>query len=579
MWRAFLTTILLGSLVICAAISSLDAAVMPFALSDGAAFPPAMHLWVSTADENAIPAPADPGLRWAHHGGVAGGYFPASCVGTCINTGTDRQSSNDVKGAVLVTGPKVLAERSTVIEENRVGLAPGAAFDGPRRPLDSPWVLAQSFMRVALIPDSGNAGFEPDGDGTAGNTPPNGEEAGAEGKQPTVIAESAGAGDPPASSSGSETATGEESRAVQPAQSGQKNPIKPATRVRRGAVNPANPTVSNADETLTFIPGMRLQSRYVYDDQNGNHSVYVARLRLKAKGGLFGRAQYGTEIKIDNLGRAETDPRAELENAWLEMPVSPDLAIRAGLYDVPFSRNALTSDSRLLFVDRSLIKDALTRLGLADNTIGLMGHGRPLKGRLEYAAGIFNNLQFKRVGTSATKQSDSLMKAGRIAFNFLDPAKRGGYADYQSSYLGQGRRLSLGAHAARLRDAREGANEFNLSAWGLDLFFNRGPLTLEAEYGRFREDMLGATPALLGDGWFAQAGYLLPFFPFELIARHQQLDPDHNLSDNRLRWTSLGGNIYIRDHYLKLQTEYTFRRGQVNARQKGLVQVQLQFDF
>ena len=58
--------------------------------------------------------------------------------------------------------------------------------------------------------------------------------------------------------------------------------------------------------------------------------------------------------------------------------VAKNVNLRAGLYDFVFSRDALTSDSKLLLMDRSLIKDALTVLGFADNTVGVLVHGRPL---------------------------------------------------------------------------------------------------------------------------------------------------------------------------------------------------------
>ena len=79
---------------------------------------------------------------------------------------------------------------------------------------------------------------------------------------------------------------------------------------------------------ITFTPGLRLQSRYTYDDENGNHDFFIRRTRLKAKGEAFDIARYYAEIKIDSVGRFENDPKAQVENAWLDFTVIPELALR-----------------------------------------------------------------------------------------------------------------------------------------------------------------------------------------------------------------------------------------------------------
>ena len=171
-----------------------------------------------------------------------------------------------------------------------------------------------------------------------------------------------------------------------------------------------------------------------------------------------------------------------------------------------------------------------------------------------------------------------MMPAGRVVFHFLDPAPRGGYADYQSSYVGKGKRLSIGANSAYLRKARDSVNEFNVLGWGADLFFSTGPFTVEAEYDRLRKELIGGNPDIQVDGWYVQAGYLV-WRRVEFAARHQQLDPNVFVPNNRLRWTSVGSNIYIRGHNLKMQIEYTFRRGPGQVVKTDVLQIQMQADF
>ena len=343
---------------------------------------------------------------------------------------------------------------------------------------------------------------------------------------------------------------------------------------------PAQAQALNPDGTgnITFRPGLRIQPHYTFDNANSREDFFIARTRLKGAGEVFDVARYFAEVKLDNVGRLGKEVNVQVENAWLDFAVNPDLGIRAGLYDAPFSRNALTSDSKLLFMDRSQIKDALTALGLADNTIGVLLYGRPWGGRFEYSAGIFDDLQFKQSTTPTAKRAEGAMSTGRLVFNLLDPAKPGGYADYQSSYIGRGQRLSIGANGALLRKAHEGVDDFDLTAMGADLFFNSGAFTFEAEYDRFTENNKGQNPSKTGEGWYIQGGYLF-HRSLELALRHQELDPDKSVSGNRSRWISVGLNIYLHEHNLKIQTDYTFKREQEIQIKNDVFQVQLQVDF
>jgi hypothetical protein len=332
---------------------------------------------------------------------------------------------------------------------------------------------------------------------------------------------------------------------------------------------------------ITFIPGLRIQTRYEYNNIDKNNDFFVRRLRLKGKGNLFKLASYAFEVKIDNAGRFNRIPNAQVENAWLNFPIVPDLDIRVGLYDMVFSRNALTSDSKLLLMDRSLIKGALTVLGVTDNTVGILVHGRPLDGHLSYGFGVFDNLGFETAGDTITitRKSDGAMTTGRLVYDFFDPQPPGGYGDYRGSYIGKGQRLSIGVNGAYLSKAQIGNDVFSLFAWGTDIFFNTGKVTLEAEYDSYIEDISeNETPNIEGAGWYVQGGYLFHDL-FELVARYQEIDPDLDVINDKLQWTSVGFNTYLRGHNLKIQAEYTFKTEEGNEISNDVIQIQLQVDF
>lgn len=335
---------------------------------------------------------------------------------------------------------------------------------------------------------------------------------------------------------------------------------------------------------ITFTPGVRLQPRYDYDNTDKNNDFYIARVRIKGGGKAFSLATYYMEVKIDNVGRFNRAQSAQVENAWMNFAIKPEVAVRVGLYDMVFSRNALTSDSKLLIMDRSLIKDALTVLGLADNTIGVLVHGRPGGGRFTYGFGVFDNLGFETAATQSTitRKADGAMTTGRFVVDVLDPAPVGGYGDYQGSYIGKGQRLSLGVNGAYLSKLVIGDDEFNLYAWGADLFFNRGPATLAAEYATYKEDAKSGADSLKvdGGGWYVQAGYLVGGI-FEPAVQYQELDPNQSAgaSNDKLKWTTVGFNIYMRGHSLKIQTNYIFKQEDGTKINNDLFQLQLQLDF
>lgn len=342
------------------------------------------------------------------------------------------------------------------------------------------------------------------------------------------------------------------------------------------------PTCKRPGE-ITFKPGLRLQPRY--DNVADDNDFFIRRFRLKGSGKVYDVAMYGAELKVDSSERFDVgNPTPVVENAWLDFTVLKDEAyLKVGLYDIPFSRNALTSDSKLLLMDRSLIKEALTKVGMADNTVGVMLHGRPRGGKLEYSAGVFDAIAFDRTG----KNSHDLMPAGRIAWYLLDPAIGGstsdlsdGYADYRESYLGKGERLVLAANVATLPHVVQGASEFNLTAWGVDAFFNKGRYVLQAEYDWFTEDGSDGTPDFVGDGWYVQGGYILNCC-WELVARYQRLsDPLNPVnSSQRVAWTSVGVNYYIHEHNLKVQADYTWKNEEAQEIRNDVFEIQLQLDF
>jgi hypothetical protein len=226
---------------------------------------------------------------------------------------------------------------------------------------------------------------------------------------------------------------------------------------------------------------------------------------------------------------------------------------------------------------------------MADNTFGVMLHGRPHCGQFEYAFGIFDNDIYERFGVAGTRETDQLMPTGRFVWNVLDPmTPPDGYADYMESYLGKGERLEIGVNAAHVGNAIDGLTVLDdITAWGVDIFANYSHYTFQAEYDQIIENIAGAAD-IISDGWYVQFAYLFdPCDPCaEFAVRYETLDPI--IDDGQLDWFRVGFNFYIRDHNLKIQTDYCFRSGNtltaplvggLGLFDEDVFEVQLQLDF
>ena len=131
-----------------------------------------------------------------------------------------------------------------------------------------------------------------------------------------------------------------------------------------------SPTIHFGDDShLTF--GLRTQFLFAADEIAGTNDINVRRTRLKAKGSIFPETSFKFEWKLDDVGREGKTSKAQAEDISFFYHAGEDTDLRVGLFDAPFSRESLTSDSKLLFVDRSMLHDHYRGLGLADNAIGV----------------------------------------------------------------------------------------------------------------------------------------------------------------------------------------------------------------
>ena len=328
------------------------------------------------------------------------------------------------------------------------------------------------------------------------------------------------------------------------------------------------------DQTLEL--GMRLQPRIEFErvptagGSESRRDFLMRRARLKANGKMQ-TATYGFEWKIDGTDQFGASPSAQVENAWIQYPVGR-VELKAGLYDQPFSRDRLTSDSKQLAVDRGEVSNVPDALGLADNVVGLQVSGKVREGHVQYTAGLFDN-RFIAAG-----QQDIPMAVGRLDLNF------GSSKDvFQDAHFGTDRWCSLGLDGSfqgSIENAT-GADDSSNAAGGIDGMIDvpvgKARLLVKGEMNAIRTELHGgsaqhnSTVRMLGVGVLLLDQRLQPFVRFD------QVRGDRWARGGTQDITYVGANFYQKGHSLKVQGDVRLQAGTADPVDGARLQAQVDF--
>jgi hypothetical protein len=192
-----------------------------------------------------------------------------------------------------------------------------------------------------------------------------------------------------------------------------------------------------------------------------------------------------------------------------------------------------------------------------DQGVNIWGAIAP-QGRLQYVFGVFNGLESS--AGSGPNQDDSLMWAGRVAWNFLEVEKNPGY--YTSgTYYGGGGDIFTVAFAFQQQDQGSGSflNQGDFFGFSIDAIFekklaNDGVITFNGEYKNFESDYdiaAFADPDCFcmfdGDSFSLVGLYLFPqtvgIGKFQPYVRYTEVSPDTSSDRDEIE----GGVNYIID--------------------------------
>ena len=305
---------------------------------------------------------------------------------------------------------------------------------------------------------------------------------------------------------------------------------------------------------------------------DGDKGFNLQSMRLYVNGSLREKVKFtfNTECEGCVFGQDSGDPIGAagdigVLDAILQFEMSPELNIWVGRMLTPADRIELNGPFYGLSWNQYTVpllpSDQLGPAGLLGRDDGVTVWGA--QGKLQYAAGLFDGLSGR----------DSLLFAGRVAYNFLNMEKNPGYYTSSTYYGGGGDIFTIGMSFQSQSDGSGTAAEpSDFSAFIVDGLFEKvlsggGVVTVEGEYKSFDNDMTATAMTspdcfCLFDGtsYFFTAAYLFPneagVGKLQPYIRRTSNEPDFDgASDSDL--TEIGVNYIINAHNLRVNANFT----------------------
>jgi phosphate-selective porin OprO/OprP len=336
------------------------------------------------------------------------------------------------------------------------------------------------------------------------------------------------------------------------------------TRQEADSISADAAAKEKANQHGVFIGSKALQlSGLVQTEYEGfqqktvNNTFLLHRARLDVKGNINDDWNY--EVYTEFAG---VNPK--LLDAYTTYKVYDFLKFTAGQFKVPFSLESLTDDSKLEFIDRSQVVNALA--GRSTDVIGNQ-NGRDIgidvngsfvyidnRYLFDYVFGVFNGAGYD-VTTDNNNHKDI---AGRLTIHPIANLSISG--DF---YNGLALYTLTGAKTAT-------NNKRNRE--GIDGRYVIGGLSLQAEYDK------GTDATIKRDGWYGQASYFVLPKHLQLGVKYDTYDP--NLVTLDARTNDYTGSIsYYFNNWAKFTLNYVDRREEGAQIPNNIFEGQLQLTF
>ncbi len=360
-------------------------------------------------------------------------------------------------------------------------------------------------------------------------------------------------------------------------------------------------TATSADGNSSLRLGGYVQLIYRFtefdDSAKDNKSDFdIRRFKLQLQGNLFSK----------NLGykfQSEMSNGFKTEDAYLNYKFGAPLILQVGQFKPPQARQELTSASRQLFPERSLANDTFN-LGRDQ---GIQAAGSFADKRIDYRLGLFNGN-----GPNTSNADDNHMVAGRIDINPLGAYKMdeagwpsdkllvniGGSFAWEKvgpNDVGTGFdtdndvmdvALSLDKDRYKGDDGRSNfiadyGSDLTWLLWTANLNATWMGATFASEYYSLNADPDSGSD-WNADGYYLQAGYQVIPKKLELAVRYSAVESTDTRASAKYdkNETQFGANYYFVKHNLKLQTDVTLVKDDLNSdKDDTIVRLQTQFTY
>jgi len=331
--------------------------------------------------------------------------------------------------------------------------------------------------------------------------------------------------------------------------------VAPAGAQSLGTARPAGREPALAIGGLLQVQldvGDRGDSRFT----NDNDRFYLRRARLNATGKFLEELDFRLEMDLAGSLSNTSSLRAQMTDGFINWNRYPAANIRAGQFKTPFGFEQLYGDPRLLTIERSLVNDRIT----ASRQIGAQVGGDLLEKRVSYAAGAFNG----NAVNNNFNDDDRFFLAGRLSG-----------VPWQGKLLGSSATWAIGGNAFSSQDAnvpladfgfdstpatadRDGIFSGKRTGSGIDTQLVSGPFELWAEYlrSRFEPDSGLPRPRFDADGWYGQGSYFVVANRLQIVLKYETFDPNSKSENDTTDTATLGANLYLKGHDLKLMLDY-----------------------
>jgi hypothetical protein len=201
----------------------------------------------------------------------------------------------------------------------------------------------------------------------------------------------------------------------------------------------------------------------------------------------------------------------------------------------------------------------------AGRTDGVTVWGKLMGKKLTYAAGVYDGID------SAANQSDNLLYAGRVAYNFLDVEDNPAYYT-SSTYYGGADVLTLAVDFQYQSDGVGTAlKPGNYFGYSVDALFEKkvmdgGAVTFEGAYYKYdTDDILDPGGLSQGKAYLASAAFLFPTEvgagKFQPVVRYQKFENELTSIDTKR--TDFGVNYIIKGHSARISAAYGINEASV----------------